>query len=235
MTAEAAQRQPPPERTKGSARVVIGIWLTAVAAGLWCVERYGFSVNEPSPNGVAEVWPADSTLVPSEGRWTLLMFLHPKCPCTRASIHELERMLVSLRSTSTALPDLLVVAGVPPNADESWWNTDTVARVRQIDHAQVFIDRGGREAARFGAVTSGFLLLFDPSGHRRYAGGVTWARGQEGANTGCDLLAKILRGEERQRNAIPAFGCRLYLPEMNPRAEAADRSRQNGTRTASSI
>ncbi len=228
---------PPPHRAraKWSVSVLIVVWLTAVAAGFWGIARFDFFVNEPSSHGVVEQWPADSAVVQSKDRPTLLLFLHPKCPCSQASVNELERLFASLEDTENLVPDLIVVATVPPNADSTWSDTDTVARVRQIENAQVFVDRGGREAARFGAVTSGHVMLFDTFGKRQYTGGITWARGQVGANVGRDMLTEVLREDVGQLDAIPSFGCRLCLPDSDARGETAKQPHQVGTQTSASI
>ena len=38
-------------------------------------------------------WPATSQLVRDPGRPTLIMFVHPHCPCSRATLAELDRLL----------------------------------------------------------------------------------------------------------------------------------------------
>jgi hypothetical protein len=204
-------------------------------AGWWCFERYEFSINEPPSHRVVEHWPAESELVRSEHRSTLLLFLHPKCPCSQASISELNQLLASLKESATQKPDLVVVATIPPTAIDDWWNTDTVASCQQIADARLFIDRGGREAARFGAVTSGTMMLFDEHGERRYAGGITMARGHAGANSGRDQLAAILRGDPPRGEDIPAFGCQLCLPKSNAHTDMTEQLRQDEAPTNSSI
>ena len=76
--------------------------------------------------------------------------------------------------------------------------------------AQIFIDRGGREAARFGATTSGMLMFFDAAGTRRYAGGITIARGHEGQSAGADALSALLpRRSQSTRISCPCSAAAL--------------------------
>jgi hypothetical protein len=79
-------------------------------------------------------------------------------------------------------------------------------------------DPDGEEAQRFGAATSGHVLLFDPAGELRFSGGITASRGHVGDNDGCDRLIRLLTagvGAERPSGVgIPAvsrqplvYGC----------------------------
>ncbi len=214
---------------------VVAVWFVVVAGAWWCVERYEFSVNEPLSHPAVTHWPAESALARSKHHPTLLLFLHPKCPCSRATVNELSRLLAVTKEAEMPAPDLLVVATVPPTADESWWDTKTVAQTEQITRATLFVDRGGREAARFGATTSGFVMLFDESGSRRYAGGITVSRGHEGPSAGGDRLAQLLRGDASQAREMPVFGCRLCLPEPDAGSELADHDPHDATQAESSL
>ena len=68
-------------------------------------------------------------------------------------------------------------------------------------------------------------MFFDGFGTRRFAGGITLSRGHEGPSAGCDRLAELLSGKLRKTIELPAFGCRLCLPEAeretNPPKSAA--------------
>ncbi|MFO0864756.1 MAG: hypothetical protein U0744_08910 [Gemmataceae bacterium] len=70
-------------------------------------------------------------------------------------------------------------------------------------------DPEGVEASLFGAETSGHVMLFDPSGHRRFHGGITASRGHAGENMGRQKIIAIVRGESTARDEFPVFGCRL--------------------------
>ena len=70
--------------------------------------------------------------------------------------------------------------------------------------------RGGTIAASFGAFTSGQVLLYDARrGALRFAGGITGARGHEGANAGRDALQSVL-DEGAAKARAPVFGCSLF-------------------------
>ena len=56
-------------------------------------------------------------------------------------------------------------------------------------------------------------MWFDAKGQRLYSGGITASRGHEGDSVGGDAVAALLRGEPTRTAGLPAFGCRLCLPE----------------------
>ena len=63
------------------------IWLLVVGAGMAMLTRYD---NTPGLSGQPpKQWPEESGLPRPDGTSTLVMFGHPRCPCTRASLEEL--------------------------------------------------------------------------------------------------------------------------------------------------
>src|SRR4051812_18830224 len=72
-------------------QVLWALWLAVLiggAGGLWSyANRPGIQADAPLR------WPGASAIRPEPGRPTLLVFAHPRCPCTRASIEELSRLL----------------------------------------------------------------------------------------------------------------------------------------------
>jgi hypothetical protein len=206
---------------------IIAAWLAAIAVSYFLVTRYQFATNDASPTGVVERWPSGSNLPRRPGNFTLVLFLHPKCPCSKATLSELERLFTSIEGRTSGRLDFVVDATVPAVPGNDWLSTETLERAKAMPGAQIFVDRDGREAARFGATTSGFVMLFDENNVRRYAGGMTESRGHEGDSLGSQNLARILCGESNVIGSIPAFGCRLCLPEHEARVKAA--SNNNST------
>ncbi|HEY4235629.1 MAG TPA: hypothetical protein VGM76_19510 [Lacipirellulaceae bacterium] len=191
----------------------IAVWLAAVAISYWPIARYQYATLDSSTAGFAVHWPSDSKLPRQLGHSTLVLFLHPKCPCSRASLSELERLFASVTGRMAGQLDFVVDATVPKDPGDDWLQTGTLDRVKTIANARVCVDRGGIEAAAFGATTSGCVMLFDERGLRKYAGGVTECRGHEGDNAGRASLAQILCHEVETADGLPAFGCRLCLPD----------------------
>jgi hypothetical protein len=203
-------------QARSSARWLIPqllLWLLAVGAAAYSITAYDFSTEQPLPGVEASQWPESTRLTRTPGRSTLLLFLHPKCPCSRATLVELERLAEQLQSSDAQRLEFIVVATVPSSHGEAWLTTGTVAQARRILNAKVLPDIDGAEAQNFGAVTSGMVMLYDPDGACQYAGGITVARGQQGENVGWLALAEALKGGRVAASGIPAFGCRLCLPE----------------------
>ena len=68
---------------------IAGIALWAIAVGVGVREIYAYS-TEPGRQATAPgSWPEASQLRAPDGRPAIVMFVHPECPCTRASLAEL--------------------------------------------------------------------------------------------------------------------------------------------------
>lgn len=150
-------------------------------------------------------WPKTSAIVRTPDRPTLAMFVHPRCPCTRASLAELRRLLSNLAGRVDA--QLWVV--VPDGAPASWRDGDELMRAATIPGVAIHFDVGGAEARQFGAQASGQVVLYDVLGRLRYQGGITGSRGHAGANTGADRLAAQLQIAVPVALGAPVFGCAL--------------------------
>jgi hypothetical protein len=78
-------------------------------------------------------------------------------------------------------------------------------------------DPDSREALKFGAVTSGEVLLYDERGQLLFKGGITASRGHIGDNMGQRILMEILQGTRSAARTTPVFGCALYGGEYASR------------------
>lgn len=187
----------------------VALWLVLVATG-WCMMmQYSLRGEAPADASRLAPWPAASQLPHEAGRPTLVVFLHPMCPCSQATLSELERVVYGPQPTAARAPLVVVVAVTPTTAESDWVNSPLIERARHWPKARVFIDQDGVEAERFSAAASGTVLFFDAAGVRRFAGGVTSARGHEGSNAGGDALASLLSGGFGPIATFPTFGCRL--------------------------
>ncbi|HET9988396.1 MAG TPA: hypothetical protein VFQ65_07745 [Kofleriaceae bacterium] len=148
------------------------LWGIVVAAGIVEMGRYQQTAGEVAaapPN-----WPRDTTIARARAGVTVVMFIHPRCPCTRASRSELAEI------SRTAPP--------------------TVRFVITSDAA---------EARRFGARTSGHVVVYDPTGELLFSGGITVSRGHVGANVGHQIVDTLVHGGTTRRTTTPVFGCAL--------------------------
>ncbi len=175
------------------------IWLTVVLSGFWFWERYA-----ATPGGTGET--ALAADAPTGDGWRLIVFAHPRCPCTRATLREVAGL-------ATARPELAirVLFVSPPNGTGVWDRGEAWDLARHIRGADVARDTNGTEASRFGARTSGHTVLTDPSGAIVFRGGVTPTRGRTGESTGLGAVRAWLEGRTGAATA-PVFGCDLFTP-----------------------
>jgi hypothetical protein len=155
-------------------------------------------------------WPADAALQRDPDRPTLVLFAHPRCPCTRASIGELAWVME--RSQGRARAYVLFLQPAEGEGDEAWTDADTVTKASAIPGVTVRSDIGGAQAKRFGVKISGHVLYFDQQGSLRFSGGITAARGHAGASVGREALMALLEGHTAGVPAASVFGCPLCNP-----------------------
>jgi hypothetical protein len=187
-------------------RFAIGIaWMSASCAGLAMLAVYDASPGNrrPSPSD----WPAESKLILGNRDATLIMFVHPHCPCTRASLGELEKIVA--HSPNSVTP--WVVYLKPAGPDESWDQTDLLTTAAAIPGVRVVRDLDGVEARRFHATTSGQTLLYSHHGNLVFNGGITVARGHAGDNPGRSAIESYLQGSVPTCHETPVFGCPIAL------------------------
>ena len=178
-------------------------WMTALAFGGHAIIKYE---TTPGPVGaVASNWPSLSVVPRDTDKPTLLMFAHPHCPCTRASIGELAQIMADAVGKVNAY----VLFVKPENAEAGWDDTDLRSSAAAIPGVKVVTDENGKEAARFGAKTSGHIVLFRGDGTLVFSGGITGSRGHAGSNAGENAVLAALNQQTVERAGTPVFGCSL--------------------------
>ena len=195
--------------------VLVGFSLTTTLAGL--IALVAFDNTPGAPGSPSITWPRFTHLHRKSNRPELLVFAHPYCTCTTATISELATLFAS--TDSRANPAIKFVVYRPETrAGWSWKSLNDRASV--LPKTEFYWDDGGREARRFGATTSGMVLLYDARGALRFAGGITGSRGHEGDNYGLDALrtalAPIAPGTPPHTNTIArsrVFGCAIGSAE----------------------
>jgi hypothetical protein len=172
-------------------------WVALVGFGLYVSFAY-----ETTPSRAAAsptVWPAGTVIARNEHGATLVLFAHPACPCTRASLSELAEIARAVPATAR-IEIVFVLAG--SLADRSG------ELASEIPGAVVTIDTG-TEAARFGVATSGTVVVYDRDGRLQFSGGITGSRGHVGDNIGRRDATAALAGRIPEHHIHAAFGCAL--------------------------
>jgi hypothetical protein len=146
-------------------------------------------------------WPGSSQIAHDPKRATLLLFAHPLCSCTNATLDELSGLLAGARTDRPTVKIVFFRAGLK---DDGLWK-----RAAALPDSAVSWDESGREAAIFGARTSGQMLLYDARGMLRFEGGITGSRGHSGDNYGLRKLILSLGTDFSKGKRFPVFGCSL--------------------------
>lgn len=204
---------PPPRFRKAAVLAGLAVWLGFFCVGLGLMVKFDTAAGAQGPT--LDRWPVGSSIEAARpGIATLVLFVHPRCPCTRASLSELNHIMNEVRGRAEAR----VVFLKPGESGPGWERTSAWKSAGTIPGAIRIVDWLGQESRRFGAETSGHLILFDPHGVVRYTGGITASRGREGNNGGRQTVLSLLRGERGgswvdetgwPRVPHPVFGCPL--------------------------
>ena len=166
-------------------------------------------------------WPTSTELAKVTTSGHLIVFVHPYCPCTRATLKNLDVALDSIEL------HVSIVQLRTERLESIHSPISSIASLANKNNWNLIMDNEGVEAKRFGATTSGECLLFDAEGSLLFAGGITAGRGHLGNNEGLETLKELTRrlstpsdyhssSHEKSQFAgtsplaqFPTFGCPL--------------------------
>lgn len=183
--------------------VVIVVWAIVLVVGFAVMEQYSLTPGEM--HEAALQWPQTDELQRIAGKPTLVMFAHPKCPCTRASIGELARLVTRCRDKAT----VYVVFPIYKGVGEDWEQTALMSQAEQIEGVQTVCDPQCQLCNLFHATSSGETFLYDSKGNLAYHGGITSSRGHAGDSAGQDAILSVLMQRGGRVSSHPVFGCSL--------------------------
>jgi hypothetical protein len=201
------------ERRRSNTFLILGIAdrLLAIGAGLRLILAYE---NTPGANASSSTeWPAASRIPRVLGLPTLVLMIHPHCPCSRATIGELALLMAQVQGLVNA--NVLFVR--PKGFAEGWEKSDLWNSAAMIPGVKVWVDSEGVEARRFGSKTSGQVMLYNTSGQLLFSGGITASRGHSGDNPGRSALLAFLTGGSPLQSKTAVFGCSLFGKDSNDR------------------
>ena len=188
--------------------VIIGSWLSICVAGFLPLLSYD---NGPGDSALPlPTWPASGLLKTTPGKYTLVAFLHPQCPCSRATVGELAICMAHYGKLVTAYALFLK----PKTINDGWAKSDLFANAAAIPGVTTMLDSDGKMAHLFGAKTSGQVFLFNPSNQLVFSGGITDSRGHFGDNAGLDALSSNISGNRFAPDKSAVFGCALFAKDL---------------------
>jgi hypothetical protein len=192
------------------------VWLVGVAAGTRILLDYE---NRPAAaHRSPAMWPKDSGLARVPKMPALVLFAHPQCPCTRATIGELALLMARLKGQITAS----VIFIKPKDMPENWAKTDLWRSASSIPGVTVISDAGGIETNRFHAQASGQTMLYAQDGRLLFSGGITASRGHSGDNAGRAIIIALVAAGKSERSSTPVFGCYLQAPDSRQDEKVRD-------------
>ena len=188
------------------------LWLWIVVTILWaaCVTG-GFAVlarEEYTPvarTAVPVQFPENNLVSLAVGQPTLLVFLHPQCPCSRATLHELGGIV---GATGQRLA-INVIFTIPPGTPVGWEQGELWNESHALDAVRVVRDPNGEITRQFHVTGSGHALLYDATGRLLFSGGITASRGEEGDNAGETAVVDWVTQGHAAVSQTPVFGCSL--------------------------
>src|SRR6266852_246759 len=147
--------------SKGTLTIAAALVVWGLALGYGIRQLLLFSNSAGALAQPPAEWPAGAPIGPATDRATLLVFVHPQCPCTSATIGELALIMARGRDRVQAT----VFLYVPGSAGPQWTDTGLWRSAAAIPGVRVFADPDASRARRFGAQTSGQTLLYDAARH----------------------------------------------------------------------
>jgi len=179
----------------------ITVWLGCIAAHFCALQHYSAKEGAAhTPRDPDEFFAAHR----QPDRPLLVMAVHPRCPCSDASLAELGDLL----ARSGGKCDALLVQYHPADQTSGWLADSAPQRLGGV-RVEVLLDVGGKIASALGAATSGHIVFADAQGKIRFTGGLTTSRGHRGRAPAQDAILKLLSGSKTDACSAPVYGCAL--------------------------
>lgn len=195
-------------QTKGPAIKILLIlaymmWTTLLLTGHLVLFEYEMTAS-PLAN-TKRIFPAKSIVQMAKGRQNIILFLHPMCPCSMASVDEFHELMRAGEKDSVGT----VVAFMPQEMQSEWALQPVFSSLKRIRNVSIVYDTTGAQADIFGATTSGHVLIYDGRGILQFSGGITASRGHSGDNANFELAKKTILERNPKFVTTPVLGCAL--------------------------
>lgn len=174
------------------------LWLGSVVIALSVMFLYGAKAGKQAE--APPTWPNE---LERGSEFTLALFAHPRCPCTKASLRQLERLM----EKPNPKLKVYVIFVKPPNTEPDFHEAE-LWRLSQNLPVTTLIDASGQLSEAFGAYTSGQTLLYNRQGKLEFAGGLTAWRGHEGDSIGLEAL-ECSFAQQASVDSAEVYGCPL--------------------------
>ncbi|MBP7861142.1 hypothetical protein KA183_05625 [bacterium] len=188
--------------------VILAIWACLIGLCYYALIAYSAVSGTQVHANHSKIWPQveTNTLARHKGRFTLVTFIHPHCPCSRASLNELNKIMTRTHNNM----DCQIVFLKPSTFGTNWEKSDLWQMSSDIPNSLRISDLNGLIAKSFNASTSGQTFLYDPDDKLVFSGGVTSARGHEGDSPGGIAIENLASEKKATSRCSQVFGCPLF-------------------------
>ncbi len=193
-------------------RNTVFVFLILVAYSIWAaliftghVVLFEYEMTEGPLGNSKRIFPEKSTVQLTHGRQNIILFLHPACPCSAASVDEFHELMRQGEKDSVGK----VVFFMPPTHESEWSLLPLIASVKRIPNVSIVYDSSGSQADLFGAATSGHVFIYDSRGILQFSGGITGSRGHTGDNQYFEIAKRTIIARNPKFATTPVFGCSL--------------------------
>jgi hypothetical protein len=196
--------------------LLVVVWFAVLTGGFYALIDFDL---QPTAHGRPQRnWPAGASIERATQGPTLVVFLHPRCACSQATVSELARVLEQAQRKV----ETYVYFVRPPGTPADWEQGQLWRATSKIPGVHILVDTDGIQAARFGAESSGQAMLYDAAGQLTFAGGLTASRGHYGSNPSSNQLITTINSDHQALASVDVFGCPLTglsrpaAPESQP-------------------
>lgn len=180
------------------------LWLAVPAVGFGVLLQHQYTAGDRGPGAAALSDFVALGVVPGD-RATVVVAIHPRCPCANTTLEELRGVLdhagEGVRTTA-----LFVLPAAAPEGFERGEAWDRCATLPGVERRTI----READASGLGPRTSGHVLAFGPRGDLLFDGGITLGRGHAGDNDGRRALAAALAEGRADAARFDVFGCGLF-------------------------
>jgi hypothetical protein len=188
-----------------SIKIYVVSWAILVIGGFISLDYYSYR----SPGiSLDQAFRGPTALLPK-----VMLFLHPKCSCSFASLTEFSNLLSVMKNKA----DLEVIFAKPAGMSEATLQGELWNEALKLSGVKVSVDELGVEHKKFGVSTSGEMLLFNEQGEKVFHGGLTPSRGHVGLSKGQIFVKEWFGGNKNKREVANVYGCGLEGKSDEPR------------------
>lgn len=193
---------------------VFSLWGICVILGLAVLAKHRNTPGEPiRPAGESSVEQAVARLSPAELRpflaqdsaFTLIVLAHPRCPCTQATLHELQRLIPRLDGKVA----LHAYFAIPAGKTDDFAEGANLRLAQSLPGMKITLIPAAEIVGKLGGGTSGQVIVFDHGGRLKFQGGITAGRGHEGDNPGEESIRALVATGSTRLASTPVYGCSL--------------------------